>query len=89
MSIENVTPLFVPGTPLRLIDIHGRRAKIGDTIRFCNTEGHVTEHNKIIWDEINLCICISQIPFFKLMESGYIQSSKNGIGNFDFEIVDS
>lgn len=79
--------LITIGTPTRLIDLKGRRACIGDTIRFANTEGHVTEHNKISWDEINLCICIGQSPFYKLMQSGYIQSVTPGRGNFDFEIV--
>lgn len=79
--------LITIGTPTRLIDLKDRRACIGDTIRFANTEGHVTEHNKIVWDEINLCICIGQSPFYKLMQSGYIQSVKPGRGNFDFEIV--
>jgi hypothetical protein len=75
------------GTPIRLIDLKGRQACIGDTVRFANTEGHVTEHNKILWDEINLCICIGPSPFYKLMENGYIQSVTPGRGNFDFEIV--
>ncbi len=79
--------LITIGTPTRLIDLKGRRGCIGDTIRFANTEGHVTEHNKILWDEINLCICIGPSPFYKLMESGYIQSITPGRGNFDFEIV--
>jgi hypothetical protein len=79
--------LIAIGTPIRLIDLKGRQACIGDTIRFANTEGQVIEHNKILWDEINLCICIGPSPFYKLMESGYIQSVTPGRGNFDFEIV--
>lgn len=80
--------LVEPGARLRLIDIHGTQAKIGDRIRFSNTDGKITDHNRILWDEINLCVCIGPIPFYRLMESAYIQSVKPGLGNFDFEIVE-
>jgi len=81
-------PLLKIGTRIRLVDIKGKQARIGDTIKFSNTDGHISDHNKIYWDEKNLCVCISSIPFYRLMESGYIQSTKNGAGNFDFEIIE-
>lgn len=77
--------LVLMGTQTRLKDLNGKFACIGDKIEYSTTEGRIVEA-KIIWDEKNLCVSIGSFPYYKLMESAFIQSATPGKRDLDFEI---
>lgn len=74
------------GTPTRLVDLNGTVACIGDIIEYATTEGRVVDGMEIKWDETNLCVCIGSFPYYRLMESAFIQSATPGKRDLDFEI---
>ena len=79
--------LMKVGILLPLFDLNGKQAKIGDRIRYSTTDGKIVDNFHFNWDEKNLCVCIGIFPFFKILESAFIQSVRPGKGNFDFEII--
>lgn len=77
--------LVLMGTQTRLKDLNGGFACIGDEIEYSTTEGRVVKA-KIIWNESNLCVYVGSLPYYKLMESPFIQSITPGKRDLDFEI---